>query len=130
MAHLIDKDALVAEIESLRKYYIEKGDYDNGWNFALDKILSLIDTLEVKEVDLDKDYKEFVEEDPVYSKLVNGIVGKAIAKHFFELGLLSTITEEDCKLIWNISDELPCMREEDFFKELLRRYKAQKGEQL
>ena len=45
------------------------------------------DTLEVKEVDLEKEYKSFVEEDPVYNKLVNSIVGKAIAKHFFELGM-------------------------------------------
>jgi hypothetical protein len=41
----------------------------------------------VKEVDLEKEYKDFVEEDPVYNKLVNSIVGKAIAKHFFELGM-------------------------------------------
>lgn len=52
------------------------------------------------------------------------------AKHFFELGLCNTITEEDCKLIWNIGDEIPNMPEEEFFKELLRRYKAQKGEEL
>lgn len=42
---------------------------------------------EQSEVDLKKEYKEFVEDDMVYSKLVNGIVGEAIAKHFFELGL-------------------------------------------
>ena len=41
----------------------------------------------MKDVDLKKEYKEFVEEEPIYNKLVNGIVGKAIAKHFFELGL-------------------------------------------
>lgn len=51
------------------------------------------------------------------------------AKHFFELGLRSTITEEDCKLIWNIGDEIPNMPEEKFFKELLKRYKTQKGEE-
>lgn len=39
------------------------------------------------EVDLEKEYTEFVESDPVYSKLVNGIVGKSIARHFYELGL-------------------------------------------
>ena len=44
------------------------------------------ENLEVKDVDLEKEYKDFVEEDPVYNRLVNGIVGKAIAKHFFELG--------------------------------------------
>ena len=45
------------------------------------------ENLEVKEADFEKEYKEYVDEDPVYSKLVNNIVGKAIAKHFFELGL-------------------------------------------
>ena len=54
MAQYIDKDALVAEIENIRKHYIERDDFDNGWNFALDKVLSFIDTLEVKEVDLEK----------------------------------------------------------------------------
>lgn len=38
-------------------------------------------------VDLEGEYKEYVEDDPVYSKLVNGIVGKSIARHFYELGL-------------------------------------------
>lgn len=45
------------------------------------------ESLKVKEVNLEKEYKDFVEEDPVYNKLVNSIVGKAIAKHFFELGI-------------------------------------------
>ena len=42
---------------------------------------------EQPEVDLEKEYTEFVELDPVYSKLVNGIVGRSIARHFYELGL-------------------------------------------
>ena len=58
-------------------------------------LLPLSDTVELHmsnlddaaKVDLEKEYKDFVEEDPVYNKLVNGIVGKAIAKHFYELGL-------------------------------------------
>lgn len=41
---------------------------------------------EQQERDLEKEYKEFVEDDPVYNKLVNGIVGKQIARHFYELG--------------------------------------------
>ena len=45
------------------------------------------ENLEVKEVNLEEEYKNFVKDDPVYSKLVNYIVGRAIAKHFFELGL-------------------------------------------
>ena len=42
---------------------------------------------EIKEINLEKEYEEFVANDPVYNKLVNGIVGKAIAKYFFGLGL-------------------------------------------
>lgn len=79
--NLIDKSALVAEIEKRIK------EHHSGYLVCLKDILCFIDTLEVKEVDLEKEYKDFVEEDPVYNKLVNGIVGKAIAKHFFELGL-------------------------------------------
>ena len=91
MEQYIDKAAIVAEIRKLKDtipYYstlAEKDAYKEGIEDAIDKIYSL----EVKEVDLDLDeeYKVFVEKDPVYNQLVNGIVGKAIAKHFFELGL-------------------------------------------
>lgn len=62
-------------------------DYYQGKVDALNDTLFTLDTLEVKEVDLDKEYEEFVENDAVYRKLVNSIVGKSIAKHFFELGL-------------------------------------------
>ena len=57
----------------------------NGLDLARDPRYK--ENLEVKEVDLDKEYQEYVEEDPVYNKLVNGIVGKSLAKHFFELGI-------------------------------------------
>ena len=43
--------------------------------------------LEQPEVDLEKEYKEYVEDDPVFSKLTNRNVGLAIARHFYELGL-------------------------------------------
>ena len=134
---LIDKDAVVSwvtekrEAALYRQHNLEKIGQETVLNemiaFELNKIISFLNTLEAKEVDLEKEYKDFVEEDPVYNKLVNGIVGKAIAKHFFKLGLRSTITEEDYKLIWNIGDEIPNMPEEEFFKELLKRYKTQKG---
>lgn len=155
MAHLIDKDPLIAEIEK----YIERAKAERvlhpktilaAKNYLLiedyNKLLSFVNTLEVKEIDLgetakifkekeamwmqdpitgefipvnypadaplgqdikgnliypddlkvtlkvkdvdvEKEYKDFVEDDPVYNKLVNGIVGMSIAKHFFELGL-------------------------------------------
>ena len=34
--------------------------------------------------DLEEEYKNYVENDPVYSKLVNGVVGLSIARHFVE----------------------------------------------
>jgi uncharacterized protein YbaR (Trm112 family) len=94
--------------------------------------------LEVKEVNLEKEliqwHKEHFKKDGTFIGMSGFYLTNNsqmdIAKHFFELGLRSTITEEDCKLIWNIGDEIPCMTEEEFFKELLRRYKAQKGEEV
>ena len=69
--------------KEIEQAYISGG--DTGVEFARDTRYK--ENLEVKEVDLEKEYEEFVVDDPVYNKLVNGIVGKAIAKHFFELGL-------------------------------------------
>ena len=101
MTQYIDKDDLLKEIE----IFIDNGKYreeyycgyHDGNNSALYALKKIINTLEVKVVDLEKEYKDFVEEDPVYNKLVNGIVGKAIAKHFFELGMRTNnhITEAD-----------------------------------
>lgn len=39
------------------------------------------------EVDLKNEYKEYVDTDPVLSKLVNHYAGMSIARHFYELGL-------------------------------------------
>jgi hypothetical protein len=63
MAHFIDKDALVEKIERRTKYNHERAYLDRSPSMAgrenEDKdILSLIDTLEVKEVDLDDFIKE------------------------------------------------------------------------
>ena len=98
---LIDKSALVAEVERRKSQFMSQADNFHSLgmeekrdHFAvlasnMHSILSFINTLEVKEVDL---------------------------------------TEEDMKLVWNLGDEIPYMSEEEFFKELLRRYKAKKGE--
>ena len=139
MAQYIDKDVLIAKIEKRVKYnheraYLDRSPFMAGREEEDKDILSIVDTLEVKEVDLEKEIKEEYLKHRCYGGRDNMLVilnesqFNIIFKHFFELGLLSTITEEDCKLIWNIGDDLPYMPEEDFFKELLRRYKAQKGE--
>lgn len=57
--------------------------YMNGNNVPM----ATMDEQGQPEVDLETEYTEFVVSDPVYSKLVNGIVGKSIAHHFYELGL-------------------------------------------
>lgn len=92
---LIDRDKTIAEIERLKKEegWCQVGKdtadvyYARGFRFACERIINVLDIFEVKEMDLKNEYKVFVEEDPVYNKLVNNIVGRAIAKHFFELGL-------------------------------------------
>ena len=97
MEQYISKSALAAEIErrikGLKECHADTVPGYAGEISGLKRLLSFLDTLEVKEVDLEKEYKDFVEEDSVYNKLVNGIVGKAIAKHFFELGLKAQIGE-------------------------------------
>ena len=135
MEQYISKSALVAEIKKRRnKHFNSGGSPSSEYCHEDDEILGIIATLEVKEVDLDEEIKEEYLKRRCYGGRDNMLVilsesqFNKIAKHFFELGLRSTITEEDCKLIWNIGDEIPNMPEEEFFKELLKRFKAQKGE--
>ena len=50
-------------------------------------LAGILDSLsEESNKSLEEEYKDYVENDPVYSKLVNNIVGMAIARHFYELG--------------------------------------------
>ena len=63
MVHFIDKDALVEKIDKRAKYNHNRAYLDNspvmaGREIEDKDILSLIDTLEVKEVDLDDFIKE------------------------------------------------------------------------
>lgn len=43
---MADKDKIKDEIEGLRKHYIERDDYDNGYNKALDDIIHVIDSMQ------------------------------------------------------------------------------------
>ena len=104
MAQLIDKSALVAEIE--RRINEINLDSIEDWRYRLQRehdievmknILSLIDTFEVKEVDLEKEWKEF---------LKDGDVGfKEIAIHFFKLGLQFQ-TETNITFKYNIGESV------------------------
>lgn len=55
MEQYISKSALLAEIERIKKenYYDTHDEYDGFVRNALDKFLSFIDTLEVKEIGVD-----------------------------------------------------------------------------
>ena len=106
---LIDKDALIAEIERRLKFvenrlkrnnsYTEEGNIawerDKALYDSYDQILSFINTLEVKEVDLD--FQRFAKEMDAIFALPSSETKNteeeplnweyAIAKHFFELGM-------------------------------------------
>ena len=93
MAQYIDKAALVVEIQRLiRKnelYLIDNVSgavrfQKTGAYSVLNSLLSFIDTLEVKEVDLDTNFGVCWGE---YCDCGGNINDYKIAKHFFELGL-------------------------------------------
>ena len=101
---LIDKSTVVAEIEKLEKMYC----YDNKTNSGLvaisifKSINNVIDTLEMKEVDLETNIQDYIDSHFTercdgsmisdWYKVLSGIHYndlKEIAKHFFELGLIT-----------------------------------------
>ena len=100
MAQYINKDALVAEIESLRRTSFTN--FDEGVNATVQTLLETLDTLEVKEVDLENLVEDFCYEYdnrkemwyelcPNDRKLLHSPTwsnfAMSIAKHFFELGM-------------------------------------------
>ena len=107
---LIDKERVVAEIEKrLDKLYnllpdaskVENGNItipescNTGRYMALESFKKFLDTLEVKEVDLDEEIKRMYLKHRQYGGnknilvVLNGLQFSDIAKHFFELGLKS-----------------------------------------
>lgn len=82
---LLDKDALVADITSL------KVPYECGWNCALDKVLEHIDDLEVKDVDFEKELDRIWFDNKLGNYFDNDALDfahvRTLCKHFFELGL-------------------------------------------
>ena len=96
MTHLIDKDALVAKIErlmygaNLEADIASTGECFNeevaDAKYQLCKlILSIINTLEVKEVDLEKELDSMITPELKLHKALPSLFD--VAKHFFELGL-------------------------------------------
>ena len=86
---LIDKNRID---EILRNLWKEDDGHNSEhriyYNKALQEVQCEIDTLETKEVDLEKEYEEFVMDDPILGNFItNDAMGMELAKHFFELGL-------------------------------------------
>ena len=134
---LIDKSALAAEIEKLKlctmdehmNYYSAEaqGEYN-----ALSKLASFIDTLEVKEVDLKEEVERFAKECGYKSAAT---IDFQFGKHFFELGLNASnpLTWEDVKeiCVQSVLVEIDLggkVSDERHYTEVLKRFKAQKGE--
>lgn len=81
----------------------ENKDYYQGKAESYKETLDILDALETKEVDLEKEYDMVFFNDPVLKKFVNRNAGICIARHFFELGLKAsspTITA-DQENEWN-----------------------------
>ena len=106
---LIDKDALVAEIE--RRYETNligaHSAFKNGKIEALREVKDLLNTLEVKEVDLEKAIDDYIYTHDGRKRMALELDWKCcnltlkggdeiikFAKHFFELGLKAKKGEE------------------------------------
>lgn len=97
MKQYIDKDAVVAEIEkaidSPAPSHDQQCDWEDGYWCGLSTAECIIDTLEVKGVDLEKEIQEAqrnyktIEEYKGYPCTMYADDIEWIAKHFYELGL-------------------------------------------
>lgn len=153
---LIDKAALVAEIERRIKTNKEcmlglrNLDYYQGKVDALNDTISFLDTLEVKEVDLEKAIDDYIYTHDGRKRLALELDWKCcnltlkggdeiikFAKHFFELGIKSKSSYVSTP---NIDDTLkemgidPDSKEADIYREAIYkiydRLKTQKGEKV
>jgi len=91
MNHYIDKAVIKAEVEKKinGEQGYSSGDAECGYQDCARDILSFLNTLEVKEVDLEKYYHDFLQKewfDGNHARTVSGMMFFT-AKHFYELGL-------------------------------------------
>lgn len=125
MKQYIDKDKVIEELKKrIEKYKILHSNSQlNLSKIALkeniveyNNFLSFLDTLEVKEVDLEKEIKEQIDKyyENCNKKLeemgeddndISFLTLDGFARYFFELGLRSFVIEEDSKHIWKPNDK-------------------------
>lgn len=103
MEQYIPKSVVLAELKKrIRDYWSDSENTMGIYPYALEEVIKYIDSLETKEVDLEKEIKEYISDE--WSDEWSGDVGnwircrrgtrpmevedvKEIAKYFFELGL-------------------------------------------
>lgn len=87
MAHYIDKDRIVAEINRVLNSY-DPNEITSG-RYALVSLRDFLDTLEVKEVDLEKEIRRYRMRNPIIKHREESLYDYManVAKYFFELGM-------------------------------------------
>lgn len=117
---LIDKDALVAEIDALLDDEFQCDSYDEATGFqnALILVKKFINTLEVKEVDLEKAIDDYIYTNNGRKRMALELdwkqcditfkAGKLIifAKHFFELGMQAQFDKELVEEVYSHIDSI------------------------
>ena len=95
MEQYISKSALIAEIEKRIITYKNISGEDRRTD-ALMSLKNSLDTLEVKEIDLEKYYHEFLQKEWFGKNCIRTMseMMAFTAKHFFELGLKAQKGEE------------------------------------
>ena len=107
MEQYISKSALIAEIEKrineeIQSWATNLG-YSQGCVDSMRNVLSFIDTLEAKEVDLEKELGKYLDANDI--EFINQIKLLDFAKHFFELGLVASNKAQN---VWHdASEKLP-----------------------
>ena len=77
-----DKDALVAKIKRMIDKAFPNSEWNHGYVTACESIISLINTIEIKEMDLDKEFDKCSE-----NYIFDDECEMYTAKHFFKLGI-------------------------------------------
>ena len=85
MAQYINKDAVVSELKKrINDYWSDSENTMGIYPYALEEVIKYVDTLEVKEVDLEKEAVLWIEENKDTAGFFHLV---DYAKHFFELGV-------------------------------------------
>lgn len=102
---LIDIDKVIAEIKKLKGKVYDGSSYCNGWQHALRMLEIELATLETKEVDLEKEISNYLDNHGLIIQDGGRIVFdngdtpnflfdfRDIAKYFYELGLAQKVEE-------------------------------------